>query len=360
MPPLAVTKPIKVPIRIAMENKAIYSKEETSSSSEEVHAAARATIDKQATHRAHRRSLATHHNTRKNEHSSNQSCDDHYHHQVSEMRIRELLLANVDAILQEAAGPDLLVDSSAATKDVKGEIEHGRTVETIEEEENVPVLKKNTPSVEQEPSADHMDRLKCRGLLKSVLERNKLSLYTSNNSDNSRHDDDVSKAREHITHVHSFLQENYNLFCSYSTMPGIKGKANDCRVAQELEENEANLNASVTNQDVHSREALAKVQDQIDQFYQLALVNMKTGSYHKARQQLLHVLFSLRTRGCAHSDQCLKVCEHLGDLWVLQYKTENAKMIYKNILKIMAERDERPNWEQYAAVRQKLDDLGII
>uniref|UniRef100_A0A7S2KEE2 Uncharacterized protein n=1 Tax=Leptocylindrus danicus TaxID=163516 RepID=A0A7S2KEE2_9STRA len=224
MPPLAVTKPIKVPSRIAMENKAIYFKEETSrSSSQEVHAAAKTTIDTQATRRAHgRQSLVTHHNNRNDEHSSNQSCDESHHHPISKMRMREYL-ANVDAFLQEA-GSDSSLDGSSVTKDEKSEIEHGSsTVETLEEEENAPVLKNNTPNIEQESSStDQMDRLKYRRMLKSVLERNELSLDTTINTDKSRHEEDMSKARKHMTHVHSFLQENYNLFCSYSTMPGIK------------------------------------------------------------------------------------------------------------------------------------------
>lgn len=120
------------------------------------------------------------------------------------------------------------------------------------------------------------------------------------------------------------------------------------------------MNAAVIGHATNSRGMLEEEQAQIDQYYQLGLVNMQTGNYRKARQLFVYVLFQLRIRGCATNDQVLEVRERLGDLWVMQFQIESAKNIYMSILRTMAERGEGPNWDQYEEVRRKLDDLAEI
>uniref|UniRef100_A0A7S2LFV6 Uncharacterized protein n=1 Tax=Leptocylindrus danicus TaxID=163516 RepID=A0A7S2LFV6_9STRA len=99
--------------------------------------------------------------------------------------------------------------------------------------------------------------------------------------------------------------------------------------------------------------------EHIDQLYELSLVNIQIGNYRRAQSLLQRVLNEVRIRDGVTNDQVLIIREHLGDLHASQLKIEEARVIYCSILKTMAEREESPNWELYAAVKQKLEDLVI-
>lgn len=74
-----------------------------------------------------------------------------------------------------------------------------------------------------------MDHLKYGDflILRSVLEKNELALETPNNMDSSPHDVEISKVQEHMTNVHSLLQQNYNLFYSYHAIVDKKVRVYD-------------------------------------------------------------------------------------------------------------------------------------
>lgn len=100
-----------------------------------------------------------------------------------------------------------------------------------------------------------------------------------------------------------------------------------------------------------------KAKNQIDQIYQLGLINVKIGNYRKAKEHFLRALAMLKMRYGVTHDKVLIIREHLGDLHVLQFEVDEARSIYESILRTLSEKNKNFNRKHYEVVKQKLDDL---
>lgn len=124
--------------------------------------------------------------------------------------------------------------------------------------------------------------------------------------------------------------------------------------AQKVEELEGK---EVTTMNKVTSCRVEKEKEQLDQWYQLGLINIQINNHRKARDLFLRVLNELRMKSGVTNDQVLIIREHLADLHVLHSERDEATAIYMSILMTMSERKEGTNWNIYEAVRQKLDDL---
>lgn len=164
--------------------------------------------------------------------------------------------------------------------------------------------------------------------------------------------DEILKIRENIADLHTLEGNHEDALLLYSSVKDsyFAGKLNVGRV-KTLETKEVDA----MNQVTASRKQ--KETEQINQLYQLSLVNIQIGNYERAHTLLLKALNRVRIREGITNDQFLNIRMHLGELHEAKLEIEEARTIYRSICVTMMERKEGPNWELYAKVKQKYDNL---
>jgi len=187
---------------------------------------------------------------------------------------------------------------------------------------------------------------------KCALEQYEIVLDAAYNLYNDSKHAEILKIRERIADVHAKEGNYEEALLMYSSLKDGYFKCVNNKKVEEMEQKEVDAMNKVTSGRVK------KEKEQLNQLYQLALVNIQICNYRKARGLFLRVLNELRMKSGVTNDQVLLIREHLADLHVLQSESDKATEIYISILVTLSEREEGPNWKMYESVKQKLDDLS--
>eukprot|EP00814_Leptocylindrus_danicus_P004968 CAMPEP_0116034570 /NCGR_PEP_ID=MMETSP0321-20121206/19703_1 /TAXON_ID=163516 /ORGANISM="Leptocylindrus danicus var. danicus, Strain B650" /LENGTH=272 /DNA_ID=CAMNT_0003510941 /DNA_START=122 /DNA_END=940 /DNA_ORIENTATION=+ len=169
-------------------------------------------------------------------------------------------------------------------------------------------------------------------------------------------DDDFSKKHNAIQKIRESIADVYSLEGSHEEALELYTSIKEdleisSRKYKDLEKKEV----AAMNKVNTSRKQRAK--NQIDQIYQIGLINVKIGNYRKAKEHFLRALAMLKMRYGVTHDKVLIIREHLGDLHVLQFEVDEARLIYESILKTLSEKRKDCNMKHYDVVKQKLKDL---
>lgn len=99
-----------------------------------------------------------------------------------------------------------------------------------------------------------------------------------------------------------------------------------------------------------------KLKTEFDQLYKLGEINVKIGSYDRARTYFHKAMAIVKMKFGVNHEYILTLKEHLADIHVLKNEVSEAKSLYRSILAPL-ESMFGEDHERYGTVLEKLEDI---
>ena len=101
-----------------------------------------------------------------------------------------------------------------------------------------------------------------------------------------------------------------------------------------------------------------KLKVEFDQLYQMGEINIKIGSYDRARTYFLKAMNIVKMKFGVEHEHILALKEHLGDIHVLKDEIDDAKEVYRSILPGLESKFGEDH-ERYMTVVTKLEEIDV-